>query len=103
MDLVKRITDLREERQWTVYHLAKVAGISQSTLSNLINRGNNPSIDTLEKIAYAFGLTLSQFFNVDEERMYVTGVQKELLDCWNSMDMVQREKTLSYIKGLLSR
>ena len=102
MDLVKRIIELREERQWSEYHLAKEAGISQSTLSNLINRGNNPSIYTLEKIANAFGLTLSQFFNVDEERMYVTGVQKELLEYWNCMDRVQREKTLSYIRGLLN-
>lgn len=102
MDLVERIIELRKERQWSEYHLAKEAGISQSTLSNLINRGNNPSVYTLEKIAHAFGLTLSQFFNTDEERMYVTGVQKELLEYWNCMDRIQREKTLSYIKGLLN-
>lgn len=102
MDLVKRISELREERHWSEYHLAKEAGISQSTLSNLINRGNNPSIYTLEKIARAFGLTLSQFFNVEEEAMYVTGTQKELLEYWNCMDRIQREKALSYIKGLLN-
>ena len=93
---------MRRERQWSEYHLAKEAGISQSTLSNLINRGNNPSVYTLEKIANAFGLTLSQFFNTEEERMYVTGAQKELLEYWNLMDKIQREKTLSYIKGLLN-
>lgn len=102
MDLVERIVELRRERQWSEYHLAKEAGISQSTLSNLINRGNNPSVYTLEKIANAFGLTLSQFFNTEEERMYVTGAQKELLEYWNLMDKIQREKTLSYIKGLLN-
>ncbi len=102
MDLVERIIELRKERQWSEYHLAKEAGISQSTLSNLINRGNNPSIYTLEKIAHAFGLTLSQFFNTDGEEMYVTGEQKELLEYWNRMDKLQRAKTLSYIKGLLN-
>lgn len=101
MDLVGRIVELRKERQWSEYHLAKEAGISQSTLSNLINRGNNPSVYTLEKIAHAFGLTLSQFFNTEEERMYVTGAQKELLEYWNCMDTIQREKTISYMKGLL--
>ena len=54
MDLVERIIELRKERQWSEYHLAKEAGISQSTLSNLINRGNNPSVYTLEKIDHAF-------------------------------------------------
>lgn len=103
MDLVNRISKLREERHWSEYHLAKEAGISQSTLSNLINRGNNPSIYTLEKIAHAFGLTLAQFFNTDEEIIYATGAQKELLEYWNCMDRLQREKTLSYIKGMLNK
>lgn len=103
MDLVNRISKLREERHWSEYHLAKEAGISQSTLSNLINRGNNPSIYTLEKIAHAFGLTLAQFFNTDEEIIFVTGAQKELLEYWNCMDRLQREKTLSYIKGMLNK
>ncbi len=36
MEVAKRILQLREERQWSEYRLAKEAGISQSTLSNLI-------------------------------------------------------------------
>ena len=57
MEVAKRILQLREERQWSEYRLAKEAGISQSTLSNLSSRGNNPSVYTLEKIAGAFGLS----------------------------------------------
>lgn len=102
MDMVKRIVELREQRQWSEYHLAKEAGISQSTLSNLINRGNNPSVYTLEKIAHAFGLSLSQFFNTEDEHIYITDEQKILLQYWNCMDKIQREKALSYIKGLLN-
>ena len=102
MDLINRITTLREEKQWSEYHLAKVAGISQSTLSNLINRGNNPSVYTLEKIAHAFGLTLSQFFNTEDEAVYLSDEQKELMQYWNTMDNVQKDKAISYIRGLLS-
>lgn len=101
MDLIAHIVKLRKERGWSEYQLAKAAGISQSTLSNLINRGNNPSVYTLEKIANAYGLSLSQFFNIDGEAVYVTDEQRELLEYWNSMDVAQREKTLCYIRGLL--
>ena len=102
MDLVERIIELRKERHWSEYRLAKESGISQSTLSNLINRGNNPSVYTLEKISQAFGLTLSQFFQTDEEQMYLPDEQKELLTYWNRMESLQKEKTLSYMKGLLN-
>ena len=44
---------------------AKEAGISQSTLSNLINRGNNPSVYTLEKIF----LFLAVFVRFNQKRI----------------------------------
>lgn len=48
-----------------MYKLAKLSGVSQSTLSNMFSRNNDPSISTLEDICRAFGITLSQFFADD--------------------------------------
>lgn len=47
---------------WTPYALAKKAGLSQSTLSNLRKRSNSPSFYTLEAVASGFGLSLCDFF-----------------------------------------
>lgn len=103
MEVAKRILQLREERQWSEYRLAKEAGISQSTLCNLSSRGNNPSVYTLEKIAGAFGLSLAQFFNTEDENIAITVEQKQLLAYWNCLDKLQKVKVLSYMKGMLEQ
>ena len=103
MELITRINDLRTQRHWTEYQLAKRAGISQSTLSNLIHRGNNPSMYTVERIAEAFDLSLAQFFSSKDDPQYLTDDQKELLSYWHTMDRFQKEKVLCFIKGLLKR
>jgi len=50
MDTLERITQLRDERGWSNYRLAKESNISQTTLRNLYNRNTLPSIPTLEAI-----------------------------------------------------
>ena len=50
MDVVKHIKDLMDERGWTNYRLGKEAGLSQSTITNLFNRNNAPTIPTLEAV-----------------------------------------------------
>ena len=60
--IVKRILELCRQRD-----LSAMSGISYSTLDNLINHKTfNPKIKTLHKIASAFSLTLSEFFDYPE-------------------------------------
>lgn len=62
MDILKKITQLREERHWTEYQLAEHSGLTQSTISSWYRKNTLPSISSLSKICDAFGMTLSQFF-----------------------------------------
>ena len=78
MDINKRIDELRFERGWSMYELAQETGLTQSTLSSIMKRGNPPKIETLQCICEAFGLTLAQFFLEDECSEILT--QQELLD-----------------------
>lgn len=66
MDILEKITELREERHWSEYQLAEKSGLTQSTISSWYRKGILPSIPSLAKICDAFGLTLSQFF-IEEE------------------------------------
>ena len=53
--IVKRILELCRQRDFTIYQLSAMSGISYSTLDNLINHKTfNPKIKTLHKIASAF-------------------------------------------------
>ena len=62
MDAQRRIKQLMEERSWTDYRLAKESGLSHSTVTNMFNRNNAPTLPTLEAVCQAFGITLAQFF-----------------------------------------
>jgi len=62
VDVVKKIYDLMEQRNWTTYELAKQSGLSQSTISSFFSRHTVPSIETLNSICEAFDISLSIFF-----------------------------------------
>lgn len=62
----RRIESLLLEKNWSVSELARRSGVNQTTLSEIVNgRSKHPRIITLKKIALAFNLTLSDFFDDD--------------------------------------
>lgn len=50
MDAQRRIKQLMEERDWTDYRLAKESNLSHSTVTNMFNRNNAPTLPTLEAV-----------------------------------------------------
>lgn len=66
MDIIEKLNRLRLERNMSVYRLAELSGLNQSTLANTFSRGTVPSIANLEIICETLGLTLAQFFTEDE-------------------------------------
>ena len=65
--IVNRILSLCQQHDFTIYQLSTMSGISYSTLDNHIKyKTFNPKIKTLHKIASAFSLTLSEFFDYPE-------------------------------------
>lgn len=72
MDIIAKLNRLRLERNMSVYRLAELSGLNQSTLANTFSRGIVPSIQNLEIICQSLGLTLAQFFTEDELVLRVT-------------------------------
>ena len=65
--VVNRLLKLCEERNWTVNHLANVAGISTSTLKSILyGNSRNPGIVTIKMLCDGLGITLGEFFSDDE-------------------------------------
>lgn len=50
------------ERDLTLYQAAKLFHIPRSTLSNARKRGGHLSVDTIERVCDALGITLGEFF-----------------------------------------
>ena len=69
--IIQRIRSLCDRRGISINALAKMAGMKQSTLDNIV-RGitKNPGVKTLHKIALAFGMTLAEFLDFAELNEY---------------------------------
>lgn len=85
MDVVARIEELLAQRGWTKYHLAKEASLSQSTISSMVIRGNNPTITTVESCCRAFGITLAEFFAPDAQDKEFTLEERRLISDWRNL------------------
>lgn len=98
MNTLERIRKLLDDRNWSMYKLSKLSGVSQSTLSNMFSRNNDPSISTLEDICKAFGITLSQFFANEGELVVLTKEQSEMLEKWSTLSDEQKSALLKLLK-----
>ncbi|MCR4829992.1 MULTISPECIES: helix-turn-helix domain-containing protein [unclassified Butyrivibrio] len=78
-DALGRISELRQARRLSVYKLAKLADVPQSTIVTWYNKNRYPSIDKLESICNAFGITLSEFFS-DADQLDNGKTDAELAD-----------------------
>ena len=91
MDVKARLQQLMDERGWTIYRVAKEANIPWSTVRNMFKRNTDPSIATLESICRGMGMTLPQFFDVDNQ-MGLTEEQRKLIKQWGTLK--ERDKKL---------
>ena len=101
MNVLARITQLRQERGWTEYELAKRSGLPQSTISTWYSKNMLPTIASLECICRGFGITLSQFFLEDGEGATIlTRQQFRLLSYAARLDPSQYEQLLLFLEAL---
>lgn len=57
-----RIKDVLKEKKVTALSLAEKIGIAQPSMSNIVNNKVTPSLDTVEKIADALGVPITELF-----------------------------------------
>ena len=62
MQLGMRIRYLRNLRKWSQEDLALESNVNRNYICDLENGRRNPSLEILERIADAFGISLSELF-----------------------------------------
>ena len=102
IDVIKKIDHLLKERGWSDYRLSAESGLSTSTIANMRRRNTVPSISTLETICQACGITLSQFFQEENNLVELTSEQKEFFDNWVTLTASQKKLFFDLIKELKS-
>ena len=99
IDVLGKISDYRKERGWTEYELARRSDLPQSTISSWCRKNMQPSISSLDKIAQAFGLTLSQMLSEDDN-IVASEDEKALLHEWNRLEPEQKKHLLDFLRSL---
>ena len=97
MDIMQRLRELQQGYGWSDYRIAKEAGLSPNTVSNIYRRGNTPSMVTLEALCKAFGITMAQFF-AENELVELTPELRELFDRWTALTDEQKAALWQIIK-----
>lgn len=57
-----RIREILESKDIKVSSLAETVGITRANMSNIVNGKSTPSLETLEKIANALGVDITELF-----------------------------------------
>ena len=86
MEYGKRLKQLREPKEYSIYRLSKGSDISQGHISDLENGKNQPTIETLKKLLTPMGITLSEFFNEDGEVSVLNDREKEIVTSFRTMN-----------------
>ncbi|MDD7316481.1 MAG: helix-turn-helix transcriptional regulator [Bacillales bacterium] len=57
-----RIVYLRKQRGWTQEELSFQSGINKNYICDMENGRRNPSLEIIERLAIAFGISISDLF-----------------------------------------
>lgn len=99
-DVLARITELRQARGWSVYHLAKLSGIPQSTIATWYQKNLYPPVDKLELLCQVFGISLAEFFS-DGSLLEASPENENLLHHWTLLSPKQKAILLSLMDTFL--
>lgn len=100
MDILKRIKQLQTERGWTNYKLCAEANLPNVTLTNMYSRQTLPSMATLMALCEAFGISLSQFFNEDENSVILSDEEKKLISGYRKLNKKCKNAVNNFINEL---
>lgn len=98
INIGKRISNLRTSKGYSVNYLANQAGVSQSYLREIeMGHYENPSIDILDALCGALGISLKEFFDVHTELQDNADL---LLDEIAQLTPTQRDNLRLFLKSV---
>lgn len=64
MNTVQRVYDLADERGISIYKLSQMSEVPYSTIRMAAKRNGDLTVDVIERISEALGITIAEFFSV---------------------------------------
>lgn len=98
--VANRLRELCRDQGITKYRLAQLTNLSQTTLANIMNAKSSPTIQTLELICDALGISVPQFFHSTDPFQDLSDEQQDLLKGWSGLNEEKRRLLLTFIHSL---
>lgn len=107
-EIVARINELRVKNGLSKASLAKLTGVTPTTVSNWSNKGYVPSLDVIERVCVAVGIPFESFFVglgktenenaesdfINEWRFLTDEQKKTVSDVIDTFNLPKKEKVL---------
>ena len=93
-----RIDYLRSQQNLSVRDLAAKSGISKSELSYIILGRTVPNIYTLHSICNALGISLSDFFDFDDDVIRLRGKENILIKIYREVSPMSQDTLIKVAK-----
>lgn len=104
MEIGDRLLFWRNKKGISVYRLSELCGVSDTHLHTLERGEKQPTIKTLEAITDALGITLSEFFNTEDNKVtYLSEGEKRILDFYRSMPPDKADILIEFYEKMCSQ
>ena len=101
MDIAKRLTEVRESQGLSKTQLAKISGVSQSFISYIEAGKRQPTLDVVQRLCKALGITVSQFLQESDDTNLPPDIL-QLLENAKKLPPAERKALNEYLKVRLA-
>lgn len=98
-EIYKRVERLRKERCWSLYMLAKKAGVSVNSLYHWRDKKSSPTVYLLAALAEAFNVSIARLLMDAETLDGLTTEQRLLTEKWSKLSRKQQETVMKIIEA----
>lgn len=92
MDIAKKIKQIREAKGMTAKEVITAVGMGAAMYSRIENGKTEPSLSTLEKIAKALGVALSDFFTDEDVNTDINSYDGSLMEKVKAIEALSDEE-----------
>lgn len=99
MDIPKRIKDLRELKELSIYDMTVRTGLSHSCILKIEKGQRQPNLNTLTKLCEAMDVTLGEFF-ADESSDTLNDNERSVIKAMRKLNKKQVEAVVRLLNSM---
>ena len=100
-----RIKDYMSQKEISIYELAKKSDLTEACIRNwYTKRSYTPSLEAIIKVSNALEVPVADLFREDDnQQLYVTKEEKELLMDWSMLNDKQKSAVRLVIESFINK